>query len=88
MKKALPMPLILGAVALVAIVAVFFVYKGAAGPPEFTAPAISKTIPDYVFEKLPPAQQEKMRADGYKVTTGPATATLPPGGVPAGAGPR
>ncbi len=88
MKKALPMPLILGAVALAAIVAAVVLFRGVAGPQEFAAPPSSMTIPKYIFDKLPPAQQDKMRAQGYKVTEGAAPSSTQPTTAPPGVQPR
>jgi hypothetical protein len=82
MKKEIPMPVIVAAIVLIVAVGGFFLLR-AGNTQEFAPPKVEQTIPKYIFDQMSKADQDKMLADGIKVTDG---AQGGPTGMPSGPG--
>jgi hypothetical protein len=60
MKKQLPMPLVIGIIAVVVVLGGFAIFKAVQGPGELPAPKIKvgdKAVPDYVKGMSPEMQK-------------------------------
>ena len=77
MKKPLPLPLIIGVIAVAVLLGGFLVFKGISGPPEFAAPKIAKIIPKYVWDSMSDANKKKMTDEGYVVSDAAAPTGQP-----------
>lgn len=78
MKKEIPQPLLYGAIALAVLVVGLIFWRLAAGPGEIApAPEMPKVIPQYIFDTLPPAEQQRYLNEGYTVTTDTGPTGIP-----------
>ncbi len=51
------MPLVIGAVAVLAIGAIAFLIVGTSGEPEFEKPPVTGKTPDYILDQMSPEQR-------------------------------
>jgi hypothetical protein len=78
MKQTIPTGVFIAVAAVVLLIAAGVVWRGMQGAPEFKAPKTSKIVPNYVWDKLPQAEREKEKAEGYQ--PGDVQPTGQPGG--------
>jgi hypothetical protein len=62
MKKQIPIPVVVGAVALVLAIGIFFVMQAGNPGPEFEAAPPTGKTPDYVLQSMTPEQRAKIQA--------------------------
>ncbi|MCU0316512.1 MAG: hypothetical protein MUC92_07965 [Fimbriimonadaceae bacterium] len=67
MKKEIPVPLIVLIVLACVALAGFFIFRGTAGPPEFESAATPKRIPEHIFNSYSPADQQRLKEEGYEI---------------------
>jgi len=66
MKQSIPAGVFIAIAAVVLVIAVGLVWRGSQGPPEFQSPKTTKTIPQYVWDKMTPSMRDQMKSKGYE----------------------
>lgn len=63
MKKPLPLPAVIGAIAVVLAIGGFFLFRAGSGEPEFKAAPPTGKTPDYILDQMSPEQRAKVIAE-------------------------
>lgn len=66
MKKPIPVPAVVGAIAVVLVGVILAFAIGGKGEPEFKKPPLTGKTPDYILDKMSPDQRAKIEDEERK----------------------
>lgn len=82
MKKPLPLPAIIGVVAVVLAIGIFVLMQAGAQGPDFKAPPVTGKTPQHILDQMSPEQRKKIEEEEARLGLTDAPEGKPVAGVP------